>query len=80
MARRKYVQTFKHKCTITEETFVLTKQAPTPDELISVKAYYELNPDKDDRPERIKNVEKMKSDQAAAEAANEDETTNTDKE
>lgn len=39
---------------MTGETFKTTRRAPSPDDLISVKAYYELNPEKDDRPERIK--------------------------
>jgi hypothetical protein len=39
---------------MTDEEFKTTRQAPQPDELISVSSYYELNPEKDDRPERIK--------------------------
>ena len=33
----------------------MTKQAPNPDELISIQAYYEMNPEMDDRPEAVLN-------------------------
>ncbi len=39
---------------MTGETFKTTAEAKHPDELVSVKAYYELNPDKDDRPQDVK--------------------------
>lgn len=39
---------------MTDEEFKTTRQAPHPDELISLEAYYEMNPEKDDRPEHIK--------------------------
>lgn len=51
---RKKKQIYDYECTITGERFKTTRQAPNPDELISVQAYYELNPEKDDRPEKIK--------------------------
>ncbi len=35
---------------MTAEEFVTTKQAPRPDDLMSVKAYYEMHADEDDRP------------------------------
>ena len=54
MARKKKKQIFKYACTITEEIYKTTKEAKNPDDLISVKAYYELNPENDDRPEHIK--------------------------
>ena len=54
MAKKKFQQTYVYQCSISEESFVVTEEAPTPKELVSVKAYYELNPDKDDRPEDIK--------------------------
>ncbi|TDJ07660.1 MAG: hypothetical protein E2O68_03165 [Deltaproteobacteria bacterium] len=54
MARKREKKTYKYECSLTGETFKTTRQAPNPDELISIKAYYELNPDKDDRPEKIK--------------------------
>lgn len=46
--------TYNYECTITNEEFVMTGKAPNPKELVSVKAYYELHPDMDDRPAIIK--------------------------
>ncbi len=54
MARKKRKQIYNYKCTMTEEEFKTTREAPNPDELISVASYYELNPEKDDRPESVK--------------------------
>jgi hypothetical protein len=54
VARKREKKTYTYECSLTGETFKTTRQAPNPDELISVKAYYELNPDKDDRPETVK--------------------------
>jgi hypothetical protein len=54
VARKRGKKTYKYECSITEETFVTTKEAPHPDELMSIKAFYELHPEKDDRPENIK--------------------------
>lgn len=54
MARKKSKRIYTYKCSITEEVFKTTKEADHPEELVSVKAYYELNPDEDDRPEHIK--------------------------
>lgn len=53
MARKKKKEIFRYDCTITGETYKTTKKAKHPEELISVAAYYELNPDKDDRPEHV---------------------------
>lgn len=54
MARKKRIEIFSYECSITGETFKTTKKTEHADELISIKAYYELNPEKDDRPDRIK--------------------------
>jgi len=54
MARKLKVEIFHYDCNITGETFKVTKKAKNPDELMSVKAYYEMNPEEDDRPEHIK--------------------------
>lgn len=53
-------QIFEYECTMTGEQFKTTRRAPNPDDLISVKAYYDMNPEKDDRPERIKREEEQK--------------------
>lgn len=52
--RRKDKKIYKYECTLTGEAYKLTEKAPNPDELVSVKAYYEMHPEKDDRPLDIK--------------------------
>jgi len=52
--RRKEVRTYKYDCTLTGETYVLTQKLDKTDELISVDAYYQLNPEKDDRTLAVK--------------------------
>lgn len=54
MAKKTHRQIFRYKCTMTEEEFKTTKKAKNPNDLVSVQAYYELNPEQDDRPEDIK--------------------------
>ncbi len=41
---------------MTGEQYTVTAKASNPDDLISVKAYYEMNPEKDDRPADIKKM------------------------
>jgi hypothetical protein len=53
MARKKYVQTFDYECTLTGESFTTTKKTESTDDLVSVKGYYEMNPEEDDRPEAV---------------------------
>ena len=52
--RRKEQKTYKYECSLTEEKYTLTKKVDNPEELMSVTAYYEIQPDKDDRPQDIK--------------------------
>ena len=54
MSRKKIKKIYKYECTMSGETFKTTAEAKYPDELVSVKAYYELHPDKDDRPQDVK--------------------------
>lgn len=54
MSKKKIKKIYKYECTMTGETFKTTAEAKHPDELVSVKAFYELNPDKDDRPSEVK--------------------------
>ena len=56
MAKKSYKKTYDYECSLTGESYTLTQKATNPDELVSVQAWYELNPEKDDRPE----VEKIK--------------------
>jgi hypothetical protein len=52
--RRRERVTYEYECTMTGEKYVRTEKAPNPKDLVSVKAYYELNADKDDRPAIVK--------------------------
>ena len=52
--RRREKVTYNYQCSLTAEEFVMTEKAPQPKELLSVKAWYEMNPDQDDRPAVIK--------------------------
>jgi hypothetical protein len=56
MARKKYKKTYDYECSITGEEYTMTEKAKNPEDLVSVNAWYELNEDKDDRPD----VEKIK--------------------
>lgn len=54
MKRRREHITYNYQCSLTGEEFVTTEKAPHPKELLSVKAWYEMNPDQDDRPALVK--------------------------
>jgi len=74
MAKKRYRETYTYKCTLTNETFELTNRTKDTENLISVKAWYDLNPDKDDRPEVVKRaVTKAAEAEAEAEAETEAE-------
>ena len=60
---RKRKEIFEYECTITGERYKVTKKADNPDDLISVQAYYELNPEEDDRPEKIKKELELNSEE-----------------
>lgn len=51
MAKNRYRRTYRYKCGITGKEIKVTREAPNPDELMSVEAYYQLNPEEDDRKE-----------------------------
>ena len=64
--KKKNKKLFFYNCTLTEERFKTTQEAPNPDELVSIKAYYELNPEMDDRPENIKaEIEQLEESKAS---------------
>lgn len=54
MKRRREKITYNYECSLTGEQFVMTEKAPNPKDLLTVKAFYEMNPDMDDRPAVIK--------------------------
>jgi len=68
--KKKNKKLFFYNCTLTEERFKTTKEAPNPDELLSIKAFYEMNPDMDDRPENVRlEIEKLEESKAALNGA-----------
>jgi hypothetical protein len=69
MARRKSKPTFSYRCSLTEAKYRTTREAPNSGELLSVRAYYELHPEEDDRPEIIK---REQAELAAQEASGSD--------
>jgi len=46
--------TYTYECSLSGEEFVMSVKAANPKELLTVKAYYEMHPDMDDRPAIIK--------------------------
>jgi hypothetical protein len=54
MKRKRERVTYEYECSLTAEKYVRTEKAQNPKELLSVKAWYEMNPDKDDRPAVVK--------------------------
>lgn len=54
MGRKKFIKTYNYQCSLTDKSFTTTREAPHPDRLISIQAFYQLNPEEDDRPESIK--------------------------
>ncbi len=54
MRRRRERVTYEYECSLTAEKYTRTEKAQHPKELLSVKAWYEMNPEKDDRPAVIK--------------------------
>jgi hypothetical protein len=60
VVKKKFKKIYNYKCTITEKEFKTTAEAPNPEDLTCVSAYYELNPENDDRPEHIKITLKSK--------------------
>lgn len=54
MKRRREKVVYNYECSLTGEQFTLTEKASNPKDLVTVKAYYELNQDMDDRPAVIK--------------------------
>ncbi len=52
--RRREKKIYKYDCTLTGETFKVTEKAENPDDLLSVRAWYEMHNEHDDRPEAVK--------------------------
>lgn len=54
MKRRREKVTYTYECSLTGEQFTTTEKAQNPKELLSIKAYYDMNPEMDDRPAVVK--------------------------
>ena len=52
--RRREKKIYKYDCSLTGETFKVTAVCDNPEDLLSVKSWYEINTDHDDRPEAVK--------------------------
>ena len=64
--RRRGKQFFTYECSISGRSFKRTRKIDNTDELVSVSAYYELQPENDDRPEHIKEKIAAEEEQRAA--------------
>ena len=78
--KKKYKQTYRYSCNITGEEFVTTSKAKNPDELISISAYYQINPEEDDRPENIKKRAELHQEELSRQKASETPTEENNKE
>ena len=65
MSKKKIKKIYKYECNVTNEQFKTTAEAPSPGDLTTVSAYYQMNPEMDDRPLEIKVKIKNEEDSAA---------------
>jgi len=67
--RRKRRQFYSYECSLSGKQFKRTREVTKTDELVSVSAYYELQPENDDRPDHIKaQIAAAEEERAAMEA------------
>lgn len=57
--RKKVKKVYTYKCSLTSRSFRTTEEAKNPNDLVCVDAYYDIHPEKDDRPEHIKKQRKQ---------------------
>ncbi|MEA9358649.1 hypothetical protein SHI21_20595 [Bacteriovorax sp. PP10] len=65
MSKKKIKKIYKYECNVTGEQFKTTAEAPSPGDLSTVSAYYQMNPELDDRPLEIKVKIKNEEESAA---------------
>ncbi len=65
MSKKKIKKIYKYECNVTGEQFKTTAEAPSPGDLTTVSAFYQMNPELDDRPLEIKVKIKNEEDSAA---------------
>lgn len=66
MSKKKIKKIYKYECTISGEMFKTTAEAKNPGDLTTVSAFYQMNPELDDRPLEIKLKVKNEEETAAA--------------
>lgn len=66
MSKKKIKKIYKYECNVTGEVFKTTAEARSPGDLTTVSAYYQMNPELDDRPVEIKLKVKNEEETAAA--------------
>ena len=66
MSKNKIKKIYKYECNVTGEAFKTTAEAQSPGDLTTVSAYYQMNPEMDDRPLEIK-VKIRNEEESAAE-------------
>lgn len=65
MSKKKIKKIYKYECNVSGEQFKTTSEAPSPGDLTTVSAFYQMNPELDDRPLEIKVKIKNEEDSAA---------------
>lgn len=65
MSKKKIKKIYKYECNVSGELFKTTSEAPSPGDLTTVSAFYQMNPELDDRPLEIKVKIKNEEDSAA---------------
>ncbi len=65
MSKKKIKKIYKYECNVSGEQFKTTAEAPNPGDLTTVSAFYQMNPELDDRPLEIKVKIKNEEDSAA---------------
>ncbi len=67
MSKKKIKKIYKYDCNVTGESFKTTAEAKNPGDLLTVNAYYQMNPEKDDRPMDVKlRIQREEEEKAAA--------------
>jgi hypothetical protein len=65
MSKKKIKKIYKYECNVSGEVFKTTAEAKSPGDLTTVSAYYQMNPEVDDRPLDIKLKIKNEEESAA---------------
>lgn len=66
MSKKKIKKIYKYECNVTGEMFKTTSEAKNPGDLLTVNAYYQMNPEEDDRPVDVKLRIKNETEEAEA--------------